>query len=153
MLKLIFITLLQLSCLQDSTTVDTTKLTRVNVVNYLNKSNIKYKDIVYAQILIETNSFRSRLCQKRHNLFGMHYMYNRQTTALFKTKGYVTYSRWQSSIDDYYLFQSKLFKKHKYSKREYLKYLNRKFSQTCGYSMIINKITKSKHLNKLFERS
>ena len=83
----------------------------------------------------------------------MHYMHNRKTTALFKTKSYVTYSNWQSSIDDYYLFQSKLFTKRKYTKREYLRYLNRKFSRTCGYSIIINKIAKLKHLNKLFERS
>ena len=147
MFKLILILFLQLPIR------DTTILNKNNVINYLKHTPIEYKDVVYAQILIETNSFKSRICKKKHNLFGMHYMYNRRTTALYKTKSYVKYSNWQSSIDDYYLYQANLFSKHEFTRKQYLLYLNHHFAQNKNYSQILVRVIKNKRLDTLWVKT
>lgn len=74
---------------------------------------VQHPDIVYAQAILETGYFTSRLCKEDHNLFGL---YNS------RTKKYYKFSHWTESIvayldyiqyryeppDDYYRFLDKI---------------------------------------------
>lgn len=75
--------------------------------------NVKHKNIVYAQAILETGHFRSKVCREYNNLFGL---YNSST------KDYYKFNHWSESVvaylnyiqyrykppDDYYQFLIKI---------------------------------------------
>lgn len=75
--------------------------------------NIKFPEIVYAQAILETGHFKSRVCKKYNNLFGL---YNS------RTKDYYKFNHWSESViayakyiqykyregEDYYNFLSRI---------------------------------------------
>lgn len=54
--------------------------------------NVKHKDIVYAQAILETGHFRSKVCKEYNNLFGL---YNSNT------KDYYKFTHWSESVVAY----------------------------------------------------
>lgn len=74
---------------------------------------VQQKEIVYAQAILETGHFRSRLCKECNNLFGLYDSYKGQ---------YYSFNHWSESImaylryiqykyrppDDYYEFLEKI---------------------------------------------
>ena len=119
---------------QDAINIDTAEaLNKQNLINYLVKTKVKFTEIVYVQILLETGNLKSKLCIKHNNLFGMRMPKKRRTTAIGVTKsGYSKYTNWKQSVDDYVLFQQKVFKNNDWSKAKYLTFLNHRYSQTKG---------------------
>lgn len=53
---------------------------------------LKHKDIVYAQAILETGNFKSKVCKENNNLFGL---YNS------KKKGYCKFKHWTESVVAY----------------------------------------------------
>lgn len=74
--------------------------------HYLRQVNIKFPEIVYAQILLETGNFQSDVFKKYNNLFGMKVSFIRPTTALYYENGYAVYRNWRESVLDYALYQA-----------------------------------------------
>ena len=66
------------------------KLPQDGLMEALIYYDIKYPHIVYAQALIETGNFKSSLCRKHHNLFGIK-----------RGRSYAHYATWQQSVADY----------------------------------------------------
>lgn len=75
--------------------------------------NIKHKDIVYAQAILETGHFTSRVCNDNNNLFGL---YNSRKKQYYKFENWwnsiIFYkrniqNRYNDSID-YYTFLEKI---------------------------------------------
>lgn len=58
----------------------------------LNYYGIKYADIVYAQAILETGHFKSRVCHENNNLFGLYDSYN---------KRYYSFDHWSDSVIAY----------------------------------------------------
>lgn len=54
--------------------------------------NIKFPEIVYAQALLETGNFKSKICLEYNNIFGL---YNS------KTKNFYKYNHWSESVLGY----------------------------------------------------
>ena len=71
-------------------------LTSNNPEEYLDEAleyyNILHKDIVYAQAILETGYFKSRVCREYNNLFGL---YNS------RTKDYYRFEHWSESVVAY----------------------------------------------------
>lgn len=78
----------------------------------LNYYGVQYPNIVYAQAILETGNFQSKLCKDKNNLFGLYDSYN---------KRYYKFEHWTESIiayidkveykfngGDYYEFLEKL---------------------------------------------
>lgn len=91
----------------------------------INKLEIKYPRIVLSQIRLETNCYKSDLCLKQHNLFGMTYPEFRKSTAIgVKNKKYCIYRNWYDSLIDYKLYQDKfIYKIH--TKEQYYNHLKK----------------------------
>lgn len=100
-------------------------LTSENLKKELIKQKIPHSDIVYAQAVWETGHFKSKLCRKYNNLFGIR-----------GKKGYKHYNNWIESVQDYKKRISSRYKKGDY-------YL---FLQKIGYASDKNYI---KHLKKV----
>lgn len=63
-----------------------------DLIAALNYYNVKFPEIVYAQAILETGHFKSRICKEYNNLFGL---YNS------KTKDYYKFNHWSESIIAY----------------------------------------------------
>jgi uncharacterized FlgJ-related protein len=112
------------------------------------KAGIMYPEIAYAQAVLESGAFRSKLAKVNKNLFGMRMPKYRNTTATGKKHGYATYKNWKQSVADYKLWQSYLFKKKQMTVGDFKRYLNRVYSESKNYTAKLNliiKINKNKY--------
>ena len=63
-----------------------------DLIKALNYYDVKHPEIVYAQAVLETGHFRSKICKNYNNLFGL---YNS------RTKNYYKFNHWTESIIAY----------------------------------------------------
>lgn len=110
--------------------IDTT-FSKELFINYLNQTNIKYPEIVYAQAILETGNFSSKLFRNNNNLFGMKKIGNRPTASKGSKDGYAYFETWKKSVLDYAIYQS-LYLKNK-SKEEYYNYLSTVYATDSTY--------------------
>lgn len=69
------------------------------VRKYIDSTELKYKEIVIRQSVLETGWYKSYSCKHRNNLFG------------FRYKGkYLEFSSWQESVQYYIRWQKRHYK-------------------------------------------
>lgn len=128
------------------------KLTDKNVWNIIQSTNIKHADIVFAQAILESGNFKSKLVKTNNNLFGMKLPKIRKTTAVGSKNKYATYQHWTHSVQDYKLYQDYLFRKKEMSRAEYLSYIKKRYSTTPDYIKRVIKII-NRNKNKDYENN
>ena len=67
-----------------------TAQTKNAVLAELKRQRVPHAGIVLAQARLETGNFKSALCRKHHNLFGIK-----------RGRSYARYTTWQQSVADY----------------------------------------------------
>jgi uncharacterized FlgJ-related protein len=103
---ILFASLLVLTSFTTTKETESISLTHELLYEQINQKNIKFPDIVFAQAVLESGHFKAPLFINQNNLFGMKIPKKRETTAINKgKKGYALYHNWDSSIDDYLLWQ------------------------------------------------
>lgn len=108
--------------------------------------NFKFPDIVYAQAILETGTFTSRIFKENNNLFGMKVSRLRPTTHKGEQNGHAYYDDWKDSVLDYALYQARYLNGLK-TREEYLSYLNRVYAEDTLYvSKLKNIMEKNKNL-------
>lgn len=111
-------------------------------------SGIKYAEVAFAQAILESGHFKSKVAKQNNNLFGMRIPRYRSTTAVGKLNGYARYLSWQASVQDYKIWQDNLFKRYpNMTKAEFKSYLNRLYSTSSNYMAKVNAII-NKNKNK-----
>lgn len=91
---------------------------------------IHHKEIVYAQAILETGNFKSRLC-RRGNLFGLR-----------GKRGYYTYNHWTESVIAY---KEKIQSRYK-DGEDYYKFLNRiHYATNPDYVRVLKRVVKQVH--------
>lgn len=127
-------------------------ISKLNLWKTITELDIKHPEVVFAQALLETGNFTSRLFKQNNNLFGMRVPNKRPTLAenVKNKKSYAKYSTWQESVRDYLLYQDYVFhRKGELSRTSYLNYLDRVYCESAGYSAKLKKIIqKNQHLLK-----
>ena len=112
------------------------------LIRYMDEVGIRFSDIVYAQAVLETGSFSSKVFRVNNNLFGMKVAKSRPTTALGLRRGHAFYKDWRMSVVDYALFQSAYTRKIR-TEEGYYKYLSRNYATDVTYvnklRVIVNK--------------
>lgn len=76
-------------------------MSKLNIYLYILELDIKFPEIVYAQVLHETGNLRSQICRYGNNLFGMKYPRKRKTTAIGYYNKHARYRHWKDSVRDY----------------------------------------------------
>ena len=142
MKKVIFTAVMSLSLLTSFTKTNEV-LTKEVLWKEIKSLNIEHAEIVFAQAILESGHFRSKLFKINNNLFGMRLPKKRETTAVGKNLGYAKYENWIESVKDYALYQQFVMKRKNYTEVEYFKYLDRVYCESGGYSTKLKKIIKN----------
>ena len=67
----------------------------------------------------------------------------RETVAIGKnSKGFAVYETWMHSVQDYALYQEFMMRKKKMTRSQYLSFIDRKYSESRGYSRKLRDIIK-----------
>ena len=129
-----------------------------NLLAELEKSEVFCANEVFAQMKLETGSFKSGLLRETNNLMGMRYPFSRPTVACgiylperdqiiyekdrdqlrkyAKENHYAVYSSWQDAVADY-----KLWQEYNFNGRErYLKFLGAVYAEDTLYVSKIRRI-------------
>jgi flagellum-specific peptidoglycan hydrolase FlgJ len=124
------------------------KISYVNLYNTILSMDILYPDIVFAQAVLESGSFKSNLAILNNNIFGMKHPKIRETTAIGEGKsGYAKYKTWIQSVEDYQHWQDFFLKDKEISRQEYLNLLGRIYATDKNYVLRLNrKIKEYKHI-------
>lgn len=99
-----------------------------DLMKVLNYYDVKHPKIVYAQAVLETGHFRSKVCQEYNNLFGL---YNSST------KDYYKFSHWSESVVAYINYIQYRYK----PPNDYYEFLER-----IGYAEDVDYIKKVKSI-------
>lgn len=69
--------------------------------------NFKFPHIVYAQAVLESGRFKSKIFLENNNLFGMKVASSRATLGKGEQSGYAYYDSWKESLYDYALYYNR----------------------------------------------
>lgn len=128
---------------------DENQITYEKLYEQILQSGIKFPEVVFAQAVLETGHFTSKLFRDANNLFGMKVPKKRETLAIGKRNGgYAVFESWESSVSDYYLWQEYFLRnKTISSQKEYFSLLNRVYSTNKKYVVSLKKIIlKNQHI-------
>lgn len=114
------------------------KFTKEKLIQYLKDLNIKYPKVVYAQAVMESGNFKSKMFTDDNNLFGMRIAKSRCTLAIGNGK-YAKFKTWRESVIDYALYQTTFIKKID-SQGEYINYLARNYATGKAYKTYLIKM-------------
>lgn len=91
------------------------KLNKKNVLIELKKNNVYFPEIVLKQALLETNDFKSKICDENNNIFGIRHYPNSDTTyAIAKNRGFLCFKNWTDCVKEYKRLQKRNFKDEYY---------------------------------------
>ena len=116
--------------------------TKENVYQTIKRSGIEFADVVFAQIMLESNGLKSRLTKSNNNFLGMKMPEKRETTAIKKWHGYALYEGWEDCIQDYLLYQNYAFRNKKMTRNQYISFIGRKYSECGTYKNRILRVIK-----------
>lgn len=104
---------------------------------YILEKNILHPEIVYAQAVLETGNFKSKIFRENHNLFGMKLAKVRPTVATGERYKHATYCHWTDSVDDYLLWQQMWQKTPIETEHQYFKLLDRLYAEDPNYIKVV----------------
>ena len=104
-----------------------------------------YKDIIKAQILLETGNFKSAVYLHNKNIFGFRVAKSRLTTQSGENLKHATYKTVEDCIVDRLLYDAKYM--NNLSKEEYYSFLDRLYAEAgSNYSKTLKQIIKKNKL-------
>ena len=98
--------------------------------------NLEYKDIVYAQAVLETGHFTSRVCLEYNNLFGLYDS---------KNKDYYKFNHWSESVVAY---KEWIQKKYQPPNNYYTFLREINYAEEKNYTRILKEIVKNRKDDK-----
>lgn len=119
--------------------IEKKELNKHVLVETLKQMEIQHIDVVFAQAILESGTFTSKIFRTKNNMFGMKVPGRRETTAINK-KGYAAYSSWLDCVKDYKLYQNYVTKNKKVTRSQYIAIISRSYSETSDYMARLRKI-------------
>lgn len=120
------------------------------LISMLKELNVSYPHIAYAQSMIETGFWQSKIFFENHNLFGMKEAKFRVTSAGGTQHNHAYYDHWRQSVYDYAFYQCRYLHNIK-SEDEYFQYLSENYAEDTLYVNKVKKIIVEKELKKIFD--
>lgn len=125
------------------------KISKKSLYEQIIKYGIKFPDIVFAQAILESGEFTSKLFKSANNLFGMKVPTKRESARIGSTQnGYSKYGDWMFSVYDYSLWQDHMLKtRDDITKKQYFALLGRVYADDPKYvSKLKQRISEYNHI-------
>ncbi len=139
---ILFASLVMLTSFTTINKTESVSITHELLYEQITEKNIKFPEVVFAQAVLESGHFKAPIFTTKNNLFGMKVPKKRETTAINKgKKGYAKYHSWDSSIDDYLLWQEFTLKnKSQLTKSQYLSLLGKIYAKDKKYISSLKRV-------------
>ena len=111
--------------------------------------NFNFPYIVYAQAILETDNFKSKLFIENHNLFSMKEAVKRINTAKGTQYQHAYYDNWVESIYDYAMYSSTYLSELK-TESDYFDYLGQHYAEDREYVNKLKRIIETENLKEKF---
>jgi Muramidase (flagellum-specific) len=112
---------------------------------YILEKGILHPEIAFAQAVLETGNFTSRIFRENNNLFGMKLAKVRPTVATGEQYRHATYCHWQDSVNDYLLWQQMWQKTPIDTEHHYYSLLDRLYAEDQDYVKIVKLVRKQNY--------
>lgn len=120
------------------------------LVNKIKDMNFQFPHIVYAQTLLETDSFNSHIFKENNNLFGMKMATKRINLAHGIQNEHAYYDNWMESLYDYALYYSTYLYRLQ-TEEEYFSYLSQFYAEDYNYVQKLRNIIVIRNLKSKFQ--
>ena len=125
------------------------KFSADKLIDMIKEMNFNCPYIVYAQAILETSNFQSRIFKENHNIFGMKQAVIRITKAKGTQYEHAFYKNWIESLDDYALYSSTYLSPLK-TESDYFNYLSQNYAEDTRYVSKLKQIIASMNLKSKF---
>jgi len=125
------------------------KFTKEKLIDSIDELNFQWPYIVYAQAILESNHFQSKLFIENNNLFGMTQAVQRISTSKGTSNGYAYYSNWKESVYDYALYSATYLSKLT-TEDQYYSYLAQYYASDVNYITKLKNIIEEQDLKSKF---
>lgn len=119
------------------TVIDREQSFQDSLLNYIYELRVQHPYIVYAQAIIESGNFSSKIFKENNNLFGMKLAYQRPTTAIRAQYSHAVYKNWKESVLDYAIWQS-IYARNLTEEEYFIKL--KSYAMDENYVNLINKV-------------
>lgn len=116
----------------------------------LNELNVKFPHIVFAQAIVETGNWKSRIFIENHNLFGMKEAKTRVTAAIGTQYNHAYYNHWRESVYDYAFYQCRYLYNIR-TDADYFEYLKHNYAEDTSYVDKIKSVINDRNLERIFK--
>lgn len=134
----------------NTVTIHPKKFNETELVELLNRCNIKYPYIVLAQAKLESNNFTSKIFLSNSNMFGMRKARQRITSAHSEKNTYAFYESWSDCVYDYCMYQSTIMCSVT-TEEGYFARLGERYAEDPQYVIKLKNIIQKQKLKLLFE--
>jgi len=125
------------------------QFTEGKLVDHIKEMNFQFPYIVYAQALLETNNFHSRIFVENNNLFGMKEATQRVTLSKGSQNNHAYYKNWSDSVYDYGFYCATYLSKLK-TEDDYYNYLSQSYAEDGEYVIKLKNIIDRENLKSKF---
>lgn len=101
-------------------------------VNEIKRLNLKYPHIVYAQAMLESSNFSSKIFKENNNMFGMKQAQVRINLARGTQYGHAYFDSWEECLYDFAYHRATYLSNLK-SENDYYQYLGKHYAEDSGY--------------------
>ena len=108
--------------------------------------HLPHKEIIQAQILIETGNYSSQVFKLNNNLVGMKPTFSRMTTQNGEQMGFATYENWKESLKDYSIWIA--LYGNNLTDDQYLELLDKVWAPGQNYRTNLEKLLKQQNAAK-----
>lgn len=122
--------------------------TKEKLIQEIKDLPFQYKEIVYAQCILESSNFSSPLFKENNNFLGLKEAKQRSTTAIGTNLNHAQYRNWRECLLDRLLYEAKYM--HNLSKDEYFTYLNG-YAENPQYVKTLKNLIEKNKLEQIFE--
>jgi hypothetical protein len=122
--------------------------TKEKLIQEIKDLPFEYKEIVYAQCILESSNFSSPVFIENNNFLGMREARQRSTTAIGTNLKHAQYRNWRECLLDRLLYEAKYM--HNLSKVEYFNYLNG-YAENPKYVKTLKNLIEKNKLERVFE--
>ena len=113
-------------------------ITEQEVEQILFETRIEHPEVVFAQIILESDSMQSKIAVDNNNILGMKMPAQRPTLAIGIKNGHAEYKSVRDCILDYVIFQQIYYRN--LSEEEYIDKLAKDYAQDPNYKEKLLKI-------------